>query len=50
MTIFTLFRDFSFLFVALYLFWLYQIRQVQVKFSLSRVFQGNNSKQVSKEQ
>jgi uncharacterized membrane protein YphA (DoxX/SURF4 family) len=39
MTIFTLFRDLSFLFLALYLFWLYQIKQIQVKFSLSRVFQ-----------
>jgi uncharacterized membrane protein YphA (DoxX/SURF4 family) len=39
MTIFTLFRDFSFLFLALYLFWLYQIKQVRVKFSLSRLFQ-----------
>jgi uncharacterized membrane protein YphA (DoxX/SURF4 family) len=50
MTIFTLFRDFSFLFVALYLFWLYQIKSVQVKFSLSGVFQGNNSKHLSNEQ
>ena len=39
MSILTLFRDLSFLFLALYLFWLYQIKQVQVKFSLSRVFQ-----------
>ena len=38
MNIFTLFRDLSFLFLALYLFWLYQIKSVRVKFSLSRVF------------
>jgi uncharacterized membrane protein YphA (DoxX/SURF4 family) len=38
MTIFTLFRDFSFLFLALYLFWLYQIKSVRVKFSVSRIF------------
>jgi uncharacterized membrane protein YphA (DoxX/SURF4 family) len=38
MTIFTLFRDFSFLFLALYLFYLYQIKSVRVKFSLSRIF------------
>jgi uncharacterized membrane protein YphA (DoxX/SURF4 family) len=39
MTIFTLLRDFSFLFLALYLFWLYQIKQVKVKFSLRHLFQ-----------
>jgi len=50
MTIVTLFRDFLFLFVALYLFWLYQIKSVPVKFSLSDVFQGNNSKQEDNEQ
>ena len=44
-TIFTLFRDSLFLLLALYLFFLYQIRQVHVKFSLSRIFQGNSSKQ-----
>ena len=38
-TIFTLFRDSLFLLLALYLFYLYQIRQVQVKFSLSKIFQ-----------
>ena len=38
-TILTLFRDSLFLLLAFYLFWLYQIRQVQVKFSLSKVFQ-----------
>ena len=38
MTIYTLFRDFSFLFLALYLFWLYQIKSVPVKFSLSQIF------------
>jgi len=50
MTIVTLFRDFLFLFVALSLFWLYQIKSVPVKFSLSGVFQGNNSKQEDNEQ
>jgi uncharacterized membrane protein YphA (DoxX/SURF4 family) len=43
MTIFTLFRDFSFLFLALYLFWLYQIRRVQVKYSLLQLFQHDSS-------
>jgi uncharacterized membrane protein YphA (DoxX/SURF4 family) len=38
-TILALFRDSLFLLLAFYLFWLYQIRQVQVKFSLSKVFQ-----------
>jgi uncharacterized membrane protein YphA (DoxX/SURF4 family) len=38
-TILTLFRDSLFLLIALYLFYLYQIRQVQVKFSLSKIFQ-----------
>ena len=38
-TILTLFRDSLFLLLAFYLFWLYQIRQVQVKFSLSKIFQ-----------
>ena len=38
-TIFTLFRDSLFLLLALYLFYLYQIRQVHVKFSLSKIFQ-----------
>lgn len=37
MTIFTLFRDFSFLFLALYLFWLHQIRGVETRFSIARV-------------
>ncbi len=50
MTILTLFRDSLFLVLALYLFWLYQVRRVQVKFSLSRVFQRNNSKQLSSKQ
>ena len=44
-TILTLFRDSLFLLLAFYLLWLYQIRQVQVKFSLSSILQGNNSKQ-----
>jgi uncharacterized membrane protein YphA (DoxX/SURF4 family) len=38
MTIITLFRDSLFLVLALYLFWLYQIKNVQVKFSLSQIF------------
>ena len=38
-TILTLFRDSLFLLIALYLFYLYQIRQVQVKFSFSKIFQ-----------
>ena len=37
-TILTLFRDSLFLLLAFYLFYLYQIRQVKVKFSLSKVF------------
>ena len=39
MTILTLFRDSLFLVLALFLFWLYQIKNVPVKFSLSRLFQ-----------
>ena len=50
MGIVTLLRDSVFLLLAFYLFWLYQIRRVQVKFSLSRVFQRNNSKQLSSKQ
>jgi uncharacterized membrane protein YphA (DoxX/SURF4 family) len=38
MTILSLFRDSLFLFFALYLFWLYQVKSVPVKFSLSRIF------------
>jgi len=38
LTIFTLFRDSLFLVLALYLFWLYQIKSVSVKFSLSQIF------------
>ncbi len=38
-TILTLFRDSLFLLLAFYLFWLYQMKRVQVKFSLSKVFQ-----------
>lgn len=38
MTILTLFRDSCFLLIALYLFWLYQIKSVPVKFSLSQIF------------
>ena len=50
MTILTLFRDSLFLVLALFLFWLYQIKNVPVKFSLSRVFLRNNSKQLSSNQ
>jgi uncharacterized membrane protein YphA (DoxX/SURF4 family) len=38
MTILTLFRDSLFLVLALYLFWLYQIKSVPVRFSLSQIF------------
>ena len=38
MTMLTLFRDSLFLILALYLFWLYQIKSVPVKFSLSQIF------------
>jgi uncharacterized membrane protein YphA (DoxX/SURF4 family) len=38
MTILTLFRDSLFLVLALLLFWLYQIKDVPVKFSLFRIF------------
>jgi len=38
MTILTLFRDSLFLLLALFLFWLYEIKRVPVKFSLSRIF------------
>ena len=38
MTIITLFRDSLFLILALFLFWLYQIKSIQVKFSLSQIF------------
>ena len=38
MTILTLFRDSLFLVLALYLFCLYQIKNVQVTFSLSQIF------------
>jgi uncharacterized membrane protein YphA (DoxX/SURF4 family) len=37
-TVFTLLRDFFFLLLGLYLFWLYQIRRVEARFSLVRVF------------
>ena len=49
-TILTLLRDALFLLLAFYLFWLYQIRDVQVTFSLPHVFQRNNSKQLSSKQ
>jgi uncharacterized membrane protein YphA (DoxX/SURF4 family) len=38
MTILTLFRDSLFLVLGLYLFWLYQIKGVPLKFSLSQIF------------
>jgi len=38
MTILTLFRDALFLLLALFLFWLYEIKSVPVTFSLSRIF------------
>jgi uncharacterized membrane protein YphA (DoxX/SURF4 family) len=41
MTILTLFRDCLFLVLAIFLFWLYQIKSVPVKFSLSQIFQRN---------
>jgi uncharacterized membrane protein YphA (DoxX/SURF4 family) len=37
MTLLTLFRDSLFLILALYLFWLYQIRDVETRFSIARV-------------
>ncbi len=49
-TLLTLFRDSLFLLLTFYLFWLHQIRGVQVRFSFSRVFQRNNSKQLSSTQ
>jgi uncharacterized membrane protein YphA (DoxX/SURF4 family) len=39
LTIFTLFRDSLFLVLALFLFWLSQIKSVPVKFSLLQIFQ-----------
>jgi uncharacterized membrane protein YphA (DoxX/SURF4 family) len=50
MTVLTLFRDCFFLLLALYLFWLYQIKSVPVKFSLSQIFRRDNSKQVTSRQ
>ena len=38
MTMLTLFRDSLFLILAFYLVWLYQIKSVPVKFSLSQIF------------
>lgn len=37
-TVLTVFRDSFFLLLGLYLFWLYQIRRVEAKFSLVRMF------------
>jgi len=37
MTVFTVFRDALFLLLALYLIWLYQIRGIEDRFSLTRV-------------
>ncbi|MGB6930228.1 MAG: MauE/DoxX family redox-associated membrane protein [Syntrophobacteria bacterium] len=41
-TILTLFRDSLFLLLAFYLFWLYQIRGIETKFSLNRVFRRDS--------
>jgi len=41
LTIFTLFRDSLFLVLALFLFWLYQIKRVPVRFSLTGIFRRN---------
>ena len=41
MTILTLFRDFFFLLLALYLFWVYQIKNVAVRFSLCQTFRAD---------
>ena len=49
-TILTLFRDSLFLLVAFYLFYLYQIRGVEARFSLERVFWRDSSKQLSSKQ
>ena len=38
MTILTLFRDSFFLVLALFLFWLYQVKSLPVKFSLFQIF------------
>jgi uncharacterized membrane protein YphA (DoxX/SURF4 family) len=38
MTVLDLFRDALFLLLAFYLFWIYQIRGIEDKFSLARVF------------
>mgnify|MGYP002750138979 CR=1 FL=1 len=43
-TILTLFRDSLFLLLAFYLFWLYQIRGVEERFSLGRVFRRDSSR------
>lgn len=42
-TIFTLFRDSLFLLLALYLFWLYQIRGIEGRSSLERVFRRHST-------
>jgi len=41
-TILTLFRDSLFLLLAFYLFWLYQIRGVEGRFSLERMFRRDS--------
>jgi uncharacterized membrane protein YphA (DoxX/SURF4 family) len=43
-TILTLFRDSLFLLLAFYLLWLYQIRGVEERFSLGRVFRRDSSR------
>jgi len=43
-TLLTLFRDSLFLLLTFYLFWLYQIRGVEGRFSLERVFRRGSLK------
>jgi uncharacterized membrane protein YphA (DoxX/SURF4 family) len=40
-TVLTLFRDALFLLLAIYLIWIYQIRGIEEKFSIARVFSTN---------
>jgi hypothetical protein len=42
MTVLDLFRDSLFLLLAVYLFWLYQIRGIETRFSLERVFRRDS--------
>ena len=50
MTVLDLFRDSLFLLLAFYLFYLYQIRGVEARFSLERLFGRDSSKQLSSKQ